>query len=237
MDMIKEVMSTCKDKVTLNQLAFMLGRQRNPFTSEEEDLNKIISNEKLSEHFKSLARELDVLEPKHPDSIFKTHLEERKNNPNANIDSAKVNLATTYVNAFVNAGFGKDLLMTKADGKDNWIYSNKESGMQAAAASLGMVLLWDIDEGLTQIDKYMEASDDNIVAGSYMAIGIVNSGIKNECDPVVAILLEKLEQTNKVHLKIGALLGLSIAYAASARSDLLEAISPIILDSSNTIEL
>jgi hypothetical protein len=39
----------------------------------------------------------------------------------------------------------------------------------------------------------MESADDTIVAGSYIAIGIVNSGIKNECDPVVAILLEKLE--------------------------------------------
>jgi len=32
-------------------------------------------------------------------------------------------------------------------------------------------------------------------------------------------------------------MGLSIAYAGSARSDLLEAISVIVLDSSNTIEL
>jgi 26S proteasome regulatory subunit N1 len=69
----------------------------------------------LSEHFKSLARDLDVLEPKHPDQIFKTHLEERKNNLNAHIDSAKVNLATTYVNAFVNAGYGKDQLITTTE--------------------------------------------------------------------------------------------------------------------------
>ena len=39
----------------------------------------------------------------------------------------------------------------------------------------------------------MEAGDDYIVAGSYIAIGIVNSGIKNENDPVYAILLDKLE--------------------------------------------
>jgi len=39
----------------------------------------------------------------------------------------------------------------------------------------------------------MEAGDDNIVAGSYIALGIVNSGIKNETDPVFAILLEKLD--------------------------------------------
>lgn len=72
---------------------------------------------------------MDVLEPKHPDQIFKAHLEERKTNITAHIDSAKVNLATTYVNAFVNAAYGKDLLMTQGDQKENWIYKNKEGGM------------------------------------------------------------------------------------------------------------
>lgn len=90
----------------------MLGRQRNPYETSEEELYRIISNEKLSEHFKGLARDLDVLEPKHPDQIFKTHLEDRKSFANAQIDSAKQNLAMTYVNAFVNAAYGKDLLMT-----------------------------------------------------------------------------------------------------------------------------
>ena len=101
----------------------------------------------MSEHFKGLARDLDVLEPKHPDQIFKAHLEERKQTQQ--IDSAKQNLAMTYVNAFVNAGYGKDLLMTQGEMKDNWTYKNKEVGMQAAVASLGMILLWDIDEGLS----------------------------------------------------------------------------------------
>ena len=32
----------------------------------------------------------------------------------------------------------------------------------AAAASLGLLQLWDIDEGLESIDKYMERSEDNI---------------------------------------------------------------------------
>ena len=127
----------------------MLGRQRFPYEAKDEELTKIISNEKLSEHFKSLARDLDVLEPKHPDQIFKTHLEERKNNlAAASIDSAKQNLAATYVNAFVNAAYGKDMLIQAGDAKENWIYKNKEGGMMAAAASLGMILLWDIDEGL-----------------------------------------------------------------------------------------
>lgn len=82
----------------------------------------------------------------------------------------------------------------------------------------------------------MESEDEYTVAGSFIAIGLVNSGIKNETDPVFAILLEKLDSP-KQNLKIGALMGLSLAYAGSARADLLEAISPIVLDSSNTIEL
>lgn len=67
MNLITEVMSVCQDRVTLNQMAYMLGRQRNPYETKDEELSKIISNEKLSEHFKALARDLDVLEPKHPD--------------------------------------------------------------------------------------------------------------------------------------------------------------------------
>lgn len=82
----------------------------------------------------------------------------------------------------------------------------------------------------------MESGEEHIVAGSYIAIGIVNSGIKNETDPVYAILLEKLESPKQSHI-IGALMGLSLAYAGSAREDLLEAISPIVLDSSTTLEL
>ena len=110
MDLISEVMNECKDPAALKQMAFMIGRQRNPYESENEDLQVIISNQKLSEHFKSLARDLDVMEPKHPDAIFKSHLEDRRFQ-NDSIDSAKKNLALTYVNAFVNTAFGKDLLI------------------------------------------------------------------------------------------------------------------------------
>lgn len=234
MELIGEIMAECKDPVTLKQLAFLLARQRNAYESEDEDLQNIISNQKLSEHFKSLARDLDVMEPKHPDSIYKAHLEDRRFQ-NENIDSAKKNLALTYVNAFVNAGFGKDLLILANENKDDWVFKCKDDGQTAAAASLGMLMLWDIDEGIAEIDKYMERKENHITAGSFMALGLVNSGITNEVDPVYAILSEKLEQCRESELKIGALMGLSFTYAGSARADLLESISPIILDSDNSI--
>jgi 26S proteasome regulatory subunit N1 len=233
-----EILTECKDLVERKQIGFLLGRQRaalDPSLEIEEDLNQIISNTKLSEFFKQLARDLDVLEPKTAEQTLKTHLEERKQNDVA--DSAKENLATTYVNGLVNAAFCKDLLLT-VEGGDSWVHKNKDHGMMAAAASLGMLMLWDIDQGLTDIDKYCNVNNEYIVAGAYIGIGIVNSGIKNECDPVYAILHEALENSAARQItKIGALIGLSLTYAGSKRQDLLDDFSPIILDSSNSIEL
>lgn len=46
----------------------------------------------------------------------------------ANVDSARGNLAGTFVNAFVNAGFGNDKLMVEAEEGNSWIYKNKDHG-------------------------------------------------------------------------------------------------------------
>ena len=35
-------------------------------------------------------------------------------------------------------------------------------GMMSATASLGLILLWDVDAGLSQIDKYLYATEDFI---------------------------------------------------------------------------
>lgn len=83
----------------------------------------------------------------------------------------------------------------------------------------------------------MERSEDMIQAGSYLALGLLNSGIKNDADAAYAILNDKLESATKESHKIGILMGLSLAYAGSSRADLLELISPIIVDSDNSIEL
>ena len=126
---------------------------------------------------------MDVVEPKHPDSIYKTHLEDRRLQT-SEIDSAKKNLALTYVNAFVNAAFGKDLLITNNENNEDWVFKVKDDGQTAAAASLGLLLLWDIDEGFAQIDKYLDRSENHIVQGGFMALGLVNSGVVNEQEAV-----------------------------------------------------
>lgn len=178
------------------------------------------------------------MKPKSPEQIFKSHLEEKKVDE-SKLESHKVNLSHTYANAFINAGYGNDTMLLKegaAEGDVEWIWKNKDSGITAASASIGMLLLWDIDEGFSQIDKFMESTNDLIRAGSYMAVGLVNSGIRGEMDPVFALLADKLESGTEYE-KVGALMGLSFTYAGSAREDILEVVNPMVLDGDNTIEV
>jgi 26S proteasome regulatory subunit N1 len=74
---------------------------------QRELLQELISNSKLSEGYLTLARDLDVMEPKTPDDIYKAHLVDGRASAGASVDSARQNLAATFVNAFVNAGFGQ----------------------------------------------------------------------------------------------------------------------------------
>lgn len=100
------------------QMCLLLARQRVNYEVEddddEEELNELIGNEKLSEEFLKVAQDLDVMDPKTPEDIYKSHLAEtggfsrRRDAGGVVVDSARANLASTYVNAFVNAGFGQD---------------------------------------------------------------------------------------------------------------------------------
>lgn len=108
--------------------------------------------------------QLDIMEPKLPEDVYKTWLEPTPLRPavlGENIDSARQNLASSFVNGFVNAAFGVDKLLTPESG-NKWIYRNKERGMFSATASLGLLHLWDVDGGLTPIDKYLYSKDDQV---------------------------------------------------------------------------
>ena len=50
-----------------------------------------------------------------------------------------------------------------------------------------MILLWDVDYGLALIDNYFHLYDKHVIAGALLGVGIMNCGIKNDCDPVSSI--------------------------------------------------
>ncbi|GAX23623.1 26S proteasome regulatory subunit N1 [Fistulifera solaris] len=238
---ITDLLKECEDPLERKQMCFLLGRHRVNYEVDDSEikdedawkLNEYVGNEKISEFFLKLAQDLDVMDPKTPEDIYKSHLAEtggfsrRRDIGGAQVDSARANLASTYVNAFVNAGFCQDKLMTP---DSEWLYKNKDHGMLAAAASLGSILLWNVDDGLTQIDKFLYSSEDYVKAGAALAIGIVSSGVRNEADPALALLAQYLEEdSDSSHvMKCAACTGLGIAYAGSAREDVMEILLPVV---------
>lgn len=235
------------DTTVRNQLGFILGSQKLtlPAFEDDDDMMEIIGNVRLSEHYHTLATELDLEAAKMPEDIYKSHLEEpnrrsrarRDADTSAKVDSAKQNLASTFVNAFVHAGFGKDLLMTPD--KADWLYKNKDHGMMSAAASIGMIMLWDLDLGYSACDKFSSSQNNHIQAGSLFASGMVSSGVTSDFDASFALLSEHLEDESQAthEMKLAAINGLGLAYAGTAREDILELLTPLLDADDHKFEL
>ncbi|XP_022694054.1 26S proteasome non-ATPase regulatory subunit 2-like, partial [Varroa jacobsoni] len=234
---VTEIFTRCKDVAIQKQMAFMMGRQQMVLPECDslknfEDLNEIASNSSMSDHFLGLARELDIVEPKTPDDIYKSHLDNARSF--AGVDSARQNLASTFVNGFVNAAFLNDKLIMEDGNK--WIYKNKEHAMMSATASLGLIQLWSVENGLSHIDKYLYSNEDYIKAGAVLACGIVNCGVRNDCDPAMALLSDYV-LNESVLMRIGSILGLGLAYAGSDNANVITHILPVFSDPHTTPEV
>lgn len=241
MDLIKADFNAADSKALRCQLALLLARQRICFELEGDDVDDMdlqdcLYNTRLPEHYKSLAKELNVLDPKIPEDIYKSHLESSRTAGLTNTDSARHNLASAFVNSFVNAGFGDDKLMLVEGGvKQSWIWKVKEEGMVSTAASAGMLMLWDVEMGLDKIDAYTYVPEDQIKAGAALAMGIMNSGVRLDSDPTLALLGDL--EGKSVGEKVARIMGLGLAYAGSNKEDLLELLLPIVSDTGLDMQL
>nr|NVI77500.1 regulatory particle non-ATPase 1 [Cucujiformia] len=95
---------------------------------------------------------------------------------------------------------------------------------------------WDVDGGLTPIDKYLYSSEDHIKSGALLACGIVNCGVRNECDPALALLSDYVLHNTNI-MRIGAIVGLGLAYVGSNREDVLKLLTPVFTDSKSNMEV
>jgi 26S proteasome regulatory subunit N1 len=214
----------------------------------KETLEEIVSNSKLSEHFINVARDLDVVEAKTPEDVYKQHLVESRGG--GAIDTARQHLANSFVNGFVNAGFCKDKLVCDPEedtseqvSKSNLIFKNKDHGKISATASIGLISLWDVDGGLPMIDKYLYSKDTNILAGALLAVGVTCAGTQSDCDPALALLAEHLSieegavTNGTMSSRISAIMGLGLAYAGNPRPAVTELLVPIITDESQPSDI
>eukprot|EP00475_Leptophrys_vorax_P008128 TRINITY_DN15213_c0_g1_i1.p1 TRINITY_DN15213_c0_g1~~TRINITY_DN15213_c0_g1_i1.p1 ORF type:complete len:911 (-),score=252.54 TRINITY_DN15213_c0_g1_i1:82-2814(-) len=238
---MSEVFQQVQDEEIKKQMGFILGSQKLvlPEFQDDDAMMEIIGNYKLHEHYLLLAKDLEVVEAKSPDDIYKNHLADQsrlrsRQAAGGKVDSAKQNLASTFVNAFVNTGFSHDTLMTPEN--SDWVYKNKDHGKLSAVASLGLICLWDLDSGFSTVDKYTYHNQDDFKAGALLATGLISSGVTSEMDAAFALLAEHVDSSNS-QVKIATILGLGFAYAGSRREDVLELLSPLISSLEESFEV
>ena len=80
--------------------------------------------------------------------------------------------------------------------------------------------MWDVDTGLTAVDKYLYANQENVKAGALLGCGIGSIGIHNECDPALALLSDYITSETQC-IRKGAIFGIGLAYAGSNREDII----------------
>ncbi|KAJ2536434.1 proteasome regulatory particle base subunit, partial [Coemansia sp. RSA 1878] len=100
-----------------------------------------------------------------------------------------------------------------------------------------MIMLWDVEDGLLQVDKYLYSSDNHIKAGAVFAIGMLTTSVHDETDSAKALLSEYITENNPAIVKLAAICGLGVAYAGTNREEILELLLPIISDTDITIDL
>ena len=244
LELIHQDFDSTTDIALKKQMALLVARQQIwldvPSEAEEDqELLECLSNTKLPDHFKSLAKELNILEPKMPEDIYKSHLESSRTAGLTNVDSARHNLASAFVNAFTNAGFGNDKMMLVEGGeKVSWVWKTKDEGMISTTASMGMLLRWDVESGLDQIDKFTYAQEDHVKAGALLAIGILISGVRMDSEPALALLsTDKNLGSKSLSMRMASIMGLGLSYAGTNKEELLELLLPIVEDTSLEMQL
>lgn len=237
-ELIESDFNSTTDAALKKQMAFLIARQQiwldvPTETEEEQEIADCLNNIKMPDHFKALGKELNILEPKSIEDIYKSHLESTRVAGTTNTTSAAHNLAASFVNAFVNAGFGNDKMMLVDEQQSSWVWKTKREGQLSTVASMGTLLLWDVEDGLNKIDRYTYAEEVEIQAGALLATGIVNTGVRLDSDPALALLGDSDKLNHKEPLiRVSAIMGLGLAYAGSNRDELLALLLPLVEDTS-----
>lgn len=239
-ELIEQVFNSTKDELVHKQLGFILSQQLSNFKLPEEnqEVQETISNVKLSEYFQYLIKELNLLDPRVPEDVYKSHLENSKFGlgTSGSIDSAKQNLAAAFVNAFLNLGFGKDKLVKSEEDNKSWIYRTKGKDMVSTTASLGSLHQWDVNEGLQVLDKFTYSDDPEVKAGALLGTGIVSANVHDDVDAALALLQEFVNDSNKLY-QTAAINGLGIAFAGSANEEVLNLLLPLVSDLDAPLEV
>lgn len=225
-ELFHEIFVNCNDYSVKKQLAFLLARRLVVFNEEmDEELTNIATNSNLFNFYRSIAQKLGKDKPNTPDKVLQFQASTNPKQASKRGDSPFSLMSKSFVGAFHNAAIQEDLYYTAQRGEDS-LMRNRDNGLAAAVASLGFLYLWDVENGPNKIDRWINSSDSYLRMGGLAATGLLSSAVRSEFDPALAILSDFLDSPNSLHSLVGAIFGIAMAYAGSARKDVISHLTP-----------
>lgn len=198
---------------------------------------KVANNTILWEKMRSAALSLHLQDQVHSAQVFKgcSDLKQFMTMLNlggvaVRIDMDRRTLAKSVAYAFANAGFG--------DGADDGfiestLLSQRKRNLMCATAGLGLVHLWDLDQGVVAVDKVLKhpaSKDDFRKAGALLALGLLGTRVHDVKQRALADLRQGAEaaSTTSAAVRIGALLGLGLAHAGSCTGEVIQVLTSVL---------
>lgn len=226
--LIKAVFDATADDAVHKQLGLILGQQNSCFKVSDTSVQECISNCHMSRFYQYLVSELNLLQPKVPEDVYKSHLETSFFPATSRLESAKQNLAAALVNGFLNAGYCKEKLIVD----EKWSFRTRGEGITSTIASLGLVNLWNTNDGLQVLDKYLYSEQTEVKAGALLGMGVLSSGVHDEVEPALLILQDYIstDSAQDARLTTAAITGIGIAFAGSRNKQVLELLTPLITE-------
>ncbi|KAF7097494.1 hypothetical protein CFC21_099306 [Triticum aestivum] len=194
--------------------------------NEKNALQEVVCNTKLSEGYHILARDIGVMEPKSPEDIYKVHLIGGRGAKSSSLDSARPNLAAIFVNAFVNAGYCQDKLMTALP--DSLLFKNNELWKASAVASLVQELLCSCS------DKLVKGGSDQGPAVLGIALIAMAEGLGAE---MAVRSLEQLLQYGDCSIRRAVPLALGMLCVSNPKAVVVDTLSRLSHDADGAVSM
>ncbi|KAL7611071.1 hypothetical protein Lser_V15G11407 [Lactuca serriola] len=77
-----------------------------------------------------------------------------------------------------------------------------------------LTFVWECEACAHCIIEYFHSNDNHVIAGALLGVGVVNCGIKNDCDLVLALFVDYLDKED-ASIRIGPITGLGLAYVGT----------------------
>ncbi|KII64362.1 26S proteasome regulatory subunit RPN1 [Thelohanellus kitauei] len=192
-----------------------------------DELTQIIHNRFLIDAHTDIAIEFDILKPYSVDEICRIPNQKYSSYYNAgNLkDPVYTCLASAFVSAFSNAAFKTDLFLMGDHQK--WLLTDSETILMNCVACIGLLHMWDIDEAFLVLDKFLDHSNSNIVAGALLGIGVASCNTVDHFMSPYALLVDQL--TNDVPIiQRNAIIAMGLSYAGTDDSDVSETMRELV---------